>query len=106
MESDTDDRVKLDCIRCDPVLAVCKIEEAQALQGHRFRRRDECRSGGRCGMSRSWRRLHTELCVERLPSGGYLLAEETARSQRGWIRNLSDHGIALIIGYYQMVVAV
>src|SRR5215472_14497874 len=38
---DADDRVKLDSIRRNPVLPVCKIEEAQALQGDRFPHLDE-----------------------------------------------------------------
>ena len=47
MELDTDDGVKLNSIRRNPILAVCEIEKTQALQRHQFRYLDKCQ-GGTC----------------------------------------------------------
>ena len=112
MKFDADDGVQLDRVRRNPILAVGKIEKTEPSYSYRFCRLDErwrhgCRSELRiCCRLRGCRQLETELIAERLPGGSYLLGEETARSQRGRIRYLRDHGIALTIGYDQMIVAV
>src|SRR5262249_17259535 len=82
LESDTDDWVELDPIRRGPVLAMRKVEEAQAHQGRRFRHPDKCWSDAFLASRRVCRRTRTELAVERLPGGSYLRSEKTARSQR------------------------